>query len=219
MSKAINLLGEKFGRLLVVERTNNDAAGRTQWLCECDCGTLKTVRGKDLRQGKVVSCGCWKNELIKERRRTHGLSKSRLHKIWGGMKKRCYCKTSKSFRDYGERGIVVCDEWRKDFASFYGWAINNGYSSELTIERIDNDKDYGPDNCRWASKEEQSNNKRTSHFVERNGERRTIAEWSKMLGIKQHTIIGRIRNGWNVDDLFLPVGAKGHNRWSKASSA
>lgn len=157
MGKFIDLTGQRFGRLTVIQRAENKGV-ITRWLCECDCGNEKVIRAQDLKEGKTQSCGCLRSELVSERNYVHGHSEERIHNIWRGMKKRCLNPKSKSYKDYGARGIRICDEWLNDFQAFYDWAIANGYSDSLSIDRIDNDGNYRPSNCRWADRKTQNIN-------------------------------------------------------------
>ena len=142
--KAIDLTGQRFGRLTVLERAGTDSRREAVWRCICTCGNEIYVQGHHLRCGNTQSCGCLRVDTAT----THGESRSRLYHIWFGMKTRCYNPNTKDFKNYGGRGITVCPEWLYDFPAFQKWAIANGYRDDLTIDRIDNDKGYSPDNCR-----------------------------------------------------------------------
>lgn len=199
--KALNLVGKRFGFLLVIERKGSDEKGQSLWLCRCDCGTEKVVRGHDLKGG-TKSCGCsrrYNTGLYK-----HGLSNTRLHRIWRSIQDRCYNQKNQDYRHYGGRGITVCDEWREDFMSFYNWSMENGYEEILTIDRIDVNKGYCPDNCRWVSMVEQSNNRRNNKVITFHGESLTIAQWSKKIGVKYGDIQNRLNYGYSFEDAINP---------------
>lgn len=195
--KLIDLTGQRFGRLLVIKKCGRK--GRSvAWLCRCDCGSEKIMKGCALLRG-VQSCGCLRKDKLLERISRHGLCGQRIYGIWAGMLQRCSNQKQRNYSRYGGRGITVCDEWRQDFEAFYNWAMAHGYKDGLTIDRIDNDKGYYPDNCRWITMKNQANNRHNNHYLEFNGHRHTISEWSELLGINKHTIRCRLKRGWSIE--------------------
>lgn len=169
MARFQDLKGQKFGKLLVLERaeSNIEPSGRkrTMWKCLCDCGQVTIVQACSLKSQSVRSCGCAKSERNKKYFTTHGCSKEKLYRLWKDIKKRCYNNNFKQFKDYGGRGIKVCDKWLNDYLEFRIWALNNGYNpnakfGDCTIDRINVNGNYSPDNCRFVSMKVQNNNKR-----------------------------------------------------------
>ena len=211
--------GQKFGRLTVVELDHveytKDNSGKTCnkefYKCICECKNEVIVLKNYLKNGHKRSCGCLHEEATKEKflgaSKTHGMSETRLFYIWKTMKVRCNCKTNKNYSNYGGRGITVCQEWQDDFMKFYDWSMNNGYNEnaprkECTLDRIDNNKGYSPDNCRWTNFKVQANNNRGNHAITYNGVTKNICEWEKEYDLPRHTILNRIRKGWDLDDVF-----------------
>lgn len=163
MGKLIDLTGQRFGRLVVLRRAGSDSNKNAMWRCQCDCGNTVITRGKHLRCGDTQSCGCLHQETFPgSGNEKHGGKHSRLYNIWCAMKSRCYNLNAHNYKNYGGRGITVCAEWLHNFAAFRDWALSHGYQEGLSIDRIDNDKGYSPDNCRWATMKEQRHNRRDS---------------------------------------------------------
>jgi hypothetical protein len=162
MSRLIDITNKTIGLWTVIERVKIDKP-HTHWLCKCKCGTIRIVDGDELRTGRSNSCGCVRNKESSKRMNTHGLSDTRIYNIWTDVKKRCYNKRNKEFHNYGGRGISVCEAWKHNFIDFYNWAMDNGYSDDLTIDRMDVNGNYEPSNCRWATWSEQGRNKRISN--------------------------------------------------------
>ncbi len=206
--KMDDLTGQRFGRLTVIRPDKYSPKSHgTRWLCKCDCGKKKTVLASCLKRGLTISCGCFSSEQKSKRTKTHGFgNRDRLYRIWSNMKSRCYSQTDRNFKRYGARGIEICQEWRTDFLKFREWAIANGYQDGLSIDRIDNNKGYSPDNCRWADRTTQSNNRRTNVFITYHGETHTIAEWAMITGVKSATLASRKAHGWSDEECIeIPV--------------
>jgi hypothetical protein len=207
MARIIDLTGQKFNRLLVVERVKTNKSKNSKWLCKCECGEYTTVLACHLKSGHTKSCGCAKIEAIKKANTKHGLRNTKLHSVWNSMKQRCLNENNIQYIDYGERGITICEEWKNDFELFYNWSISNGYEEGLSIDRINNDKGYYPDNCRWTNELVQANNTRSNHYLTFGSETKTIAEWGRELNLPAKIISDRItKQGWSIEKaLTTPI--------------
>lgn len=212
-----DLSGSRFGKLLVIGIDEDRVTGgrKTYWVCKCDCGKEKSIRSDSLtskRLPKTESCGCLRLEKSKvnlKKNHSHKSSKTRLYHTWQGMKSRCYLKNSGCYERYGGRGIIVCEDWKNDFSTFKQWALSSGYNDNLTIERIDFNGNYEPSNCTWIPLPEQSNNRRSSIFIEYQGQTMNLKQWSDKLGIKYGTLNSRYKRGYReLKDLFAPVVKK-----------
>lgn len=206
MSKSFrkNLTGLRFGRLTVLEFVPTEDR-HSHWLCKCDCGNEKTIDAQKLLSFSTKSCGCWKIEKIVKHSTKHNGKGTRLYEIWKNMKQRCLNTHNPHYQDYGGRGIKMCNEWLGDFSTFRDWAFANGYSDDLSIDRIDNNGNYKPTNCRWTDRKNQCNNRRSNIFVVFNNKQITISEASQLTGIHKSTLKDRYRRGDRGERLFRPV--------------
>lgn len=207
-----DIAGQRFGKLVAI-RPIGSKSGHTVWLCKCDCGNEHEALSHNLMQGTVKSCGCLVRESNRKKAK-HGMHETRLYRVWAAVKIRCYSKNHPTYKNYGARGIGMCDEWHYDFNSFYDWAMANGYDQNAhryacTLDRIDTNGDYEPSNCRWVTQREQCNNTRHNIFVTINGKRQTVAQWCDELGLNRKTIYTRIYNGWEPEKaLTQPIRGK-----------
>uniref|UniRef100_A0A6M3IL93 Uncharacterized protein n=1 Tax=viral metagenome TaxID=1070528 RepID=A0A6M3IL93_9ZZZZ len=203
--KRLDLTGQKFGRLTAIQIDENRHSGRIYWHCQCECGK-RTIKSRQLlTTGQTTSCGCKLVDSARERFTTHGMSSSIEYFSWFHMKARCYKTYDKEYKNYGARGISVCARWLESFQNFFS-DMGLKPSKKHEIERIDNDGDYSPENCKWATRTEQANNTRHNHFVTIGNKTQTIAQWSRELGIKNQTVRNRLYHGWTPRDaLTRPV--------------
>lgn len=200
-----DLTGNKYGRLTVISLQSREN-GTPKWNCICECGKELVVSGKSLKSGFTKSCGCLKEESSRKEKK-HGKAKSRLYRIYNHIKGRCLNTSDNHYPLYGGRGISICDEWQGEngFINFYNWSMENGYSDKLTIDRIDNNGNYSPENCRWVNNEVQSNNRRNNRKLTAFGETHTIAEWSRLKGVGSSTILQRLKRGDTPEDSLRQV--------------
>ncbi len=201
--KAKDFTGERFGRLIVLSRAENKNH-RVMWLCQCDCGNRTTVQANHLSDGSTLSCGKCANAR-----------NSRLYKsVWNKLFQRCYNQNCHDYKNYGGRGIKVCDDWHS-YLSFRNWAVANGYDEAApygvcTLDRIDVNGDYCPENCRFVDLTTQCRNKQYNHFVTYNGRTKTIAEWADISGISASALYNRFNRGWSPERAFTqPVRVRG----------
>lgn len=198
-----DMTGQKFSELTVLKR-DGSRGGKALWLCLCSCGTLHETTGERLRNGQARSCGCKQHS-----KKADPKNSSRLHTIWKHMKERCNNPNCARYPHYGGRGIRVCPEW-ETFTVFYNWAIHNGYKDNLSLERIDVNGNYCPENCTWITMQEQANNKTVTRYLSYNGETHNIAEWGRILNVNYRVIWNRKKLGWSDErTLTTPFKSKG----------
>lgn len=201
-----NLVGKKFGRLTVLELVGKEGYNYI-WKCQCECGDFKFVKSNDLRSGHIASCGCLRRELSIKRFTSHGLSKDRIFTVWVSIKARCLNCNSKAFKRYGGRGITMYPAWANDFQAFYDYVSKLPHFGEegYTLDRINNDGNYEPDNIRWATVKKQARNRCSNRIVEYQGVRMTLAEAAEKSGINYGTLHSRLKRGGTGEHLFRPL--------------
>lgn len=199
MGKFNDLTGRCFGQLRVVKLGNRAKCGKIRWVCQCDCGNQVEVRSDHLLSGHTTSCGCYNGCC----HATHNKTNTRLFRIWGNMKSRCFHTNDKDYKNYGGRGIAVCEEWSNSFEKFYEWSISNGYNDYLTIDRIDVNGNYEPNNCRWTTIKHQNNNRRNNKMITYKGETHTLSQWCEKLNLSYDAIEKRLtKYGYSIERAF-----------------
>jgi hypothetical protein len=196
------LIGKRFGRLVIIEINRSERKGkqlRRIALCKCDCGTSKYLILSNIKFGTVKSCGCFMHDRVKEACSKHGMSDTLLYGVWMSMKSRCYSAKNSHYKHYGGRGISICKEWLENLDEFVSWAQKNGHKPGLQIDRINNDGDYSPTNCRFVNRITNSRNKRTCRYYEYNGETKSLVEWVEILNLEYARIYMRLRCGWSFE--------------------
>lgn len=206
MTKLVDMVGATFGRVTVVARAANEASGQARWSCLCSCGKEFTAGGSNLRGGRTRSCGCATKEALDRARVVHGEHGTLTYKRWKAMKERCYGKRSIGYKNYGGRGIAVCDRWRESFSAFLEdmGPVPDGWQ----LDRIDNDGNYEPSNCRWVPQLVNANNRRNNRLVEFDGKKMTIAAWARETGLSQEAIRQRLNANWPVERALTSPDCK-----------
>lgn len=185
--------GQKFSHWTVIRQEGN-YRGNARYLCRCDCGNISYVLGGYLVHGRSRSC------VSCSKKKDAPYARTKLYGVWSAMRNRCNRRTDKNYRNYGGRGIKVCAEWN-DFLTFQKWSIENGYREGVTIDRINNDGDYAPSNCRWVTQKIQANNTRNVHWITHNGETKTLSEWASVLGLTPQGLLGRLKK-YSIEEAF-----------------
>jgi hypothetical protein len=206
MPRTIDITNHRFGRLIALSTLDRDAKRQWRWFCRCDCGNTTVVRGSELRNGATKSCGCLRLEILDQCRTTHGMTKTAEYGIWKGMKERCYNATHKQYHRYGGRGITICDRWRNSFENFFA-DMGKRPSPKHSIDRENNDGNYEPGNCRWATMREQQNNRSSCSYITFEGRTKSLSAWCDLLGVPYarvqhriyagHTFVEAVTTGFN----------------------
>lgn len=199
-------IGKKYNRLTVISigepRKRCDGRNHNTVNCICECGKEGNYKLTEVVSGHSGSCGCLRRDNTKKAKTTHGQTDTPLYYVYNGMKARCYDDKKAQYKDYGGRGIKVCDEWLENPSSFFEWALNNGYKRGLHIDRENNNGNYDPSNCRWVTRKVNNRNTRRSKYVTYKGETKVLADWCDELGLEYLKINHRLWRGWNVERAF-----------------
>lgn len=211
LNRRMEIVGQRFNRLLCIEMIGLDKHGHSLARFKCDCGNETILNASGVKGGRIKSCGCLVHEPHGNYPQTqHGLCNSTLYRRWSGARNRCNNPTNKAYPNYGGRGIKMCEEWDSNFLAFYDWALSNGYSKDLSLDRIDNDGPYSPENCRWADVKTQGNNRRTNVYISFDGKTQTLHEWADEYDLDYQTLHRRISKGWDfMEALTTPMKKRG----------
>lgn len=198
MAELIDISGMEFERCVALKHVSGGRCG-AKYLFRCECGKQFVARSNDVRKGRVKSCGCVNRREVKEKTTKHGFYKHPIYQAWSHIKQRCYNPNCKEYEHYGGRGITMCDDWLNNPVEFINWSFDNGWEKGLTIDRIDNDKGYYPDNCRWVSMEVQENNKSDNHYYLYNGESKTLSQIARENNVSRNSLYYRV----NVKNMSI----------------
>jgi hypothetical protein len=209
MRQARDYSGERFGHWTIIERDNTK---QKQWFAKCDCGNICSVNIDNVKAGRSTKCQKCKGKVSHDKMVTHGESKTRLYYVWLSMRNRCYRADVAGYEHYGGRGIKVCDEWKEHFEPFRDWALSHGYKPGLQIDRIDNDGDYCPENCRWATKVQNMNNTSRNKYVLIDGVKCSLLEAEEICHLPRRLIADRLRKGWSIEDAMKYQPKIGNNQ-------
>ena len=210
--KLVDITGRRYGHLTVISYSHRGKRRNHFWNCICDCGKEACVNSAHLKNGTTKSCGCLRYEVAHARKK---IKSHRLHTIWSSMKQRCNNPNNAKYKSYGGRGVKICEDWL-DFSNFFDWAINNGYSDNLSIDRIDVNGNYEPSNCRWVSNKIQARNKQNTVYLEYEGISKSISDWADEKGISHEVIKKRMSLGWTAEEILnIPVLPTGKNKSQK----
>lgn len=190
MAELIDISGNEFEHCRALKHVGGGKGG-AKFLFRCECGKEFIARSNDVRKGRIKSCGCVNRREIREKTKKHGFHKHPIYQAWSHIKQRCHNPKNKEYKNYGGRGIVMCNDWFDNPEEFINWSLKNGWRKGLTIDRIDNEKGYCPDNCRWVSMEVQENNKRNNHYYDYNGEKKTLSQIARENGISRNSLYYR----------------------------
>lgn len=203
------VIGQKYGLLTVtgppettIVQQKNRTAKIISYPCICDCGKTFMANQRSLLEKEEPSCGCTRWARRKLHSKAKGFCNTKLYGVWNAMISRCENPNCRGYHNYGGRGISVCDEWKNDFLAFKNWAEKNGYCDGLTLERINNNGNYEPNNCSWKTKKEQNNNRRTNRLLTFNDITHTIMQWSEICGVSFSAIVKRLDRGWSIEDIL-----------------
>ena len=197
-----DLTNQKFNRLTVLKLAPKHK-NKIAWLCSCDCGKTIIVLASNLTNNRTRSCGCLKMEKLLQRSTIHNQRHTKIYEVWKTLKQRCFNPTNISYKNYGGRGITICEDWKNNFSSFYEWSMKNGYKEGLSIDRIDNNGNYCPENCRWTDRLTQANNTRTNHFITFRNQTKTIAEWARHFNLPYSNILAKLqKNNYDSEKAF-----------------